>query len=119
MDYIDLHMHSTASDGTFSPAEVYNAALGINLTAATLTDHDTVAGVEEFLNSAVDHPECEAVPGVEISCQLADKEVHRLGLFINHRSPELLKLLEFCREERRRLAKYGIMQYVRLLLVYC
>ncbi len=102
MDYIDLHMHSTASDGTFSPAEVYNAALEINLTAAALTDHDTVAGVEEFLNSAVDHPECEAVPGVEISCQLADKEVHILGLFINHRSPELLKLLEFCREERRR-----------------
>ncbi len=100
MDYIDLHTHSTASDGTFSPAELYAAALEINLSAVALTDHDTLDGLEEFINAGKDHPECEAVPGVEIACQLADKEIHILGLFIDRRSKALNDLLEFCRNER-------------------
>lgn len=100
MDYIDLHTHSTASDGTFSPAEVYASALDSNLTAVALTDHDTIDGLEEFLAAGKDHPECEAVPGVEIACQLGDKEIHLLGLFIDRRSRPLLELLSFCRNER-------------------
>lgn len=100
MDYIDLHTHSTASDGTFSPTEVYTSALTLNLTAVALTDHDTVDGIDEFLASGREHPECEAVPGVEIACMLADKEIHIVGLFINHHSSMLLELLEFCRNER-------------------
>lgn len=102
MDYIDLHLHSNASDGTFTPAEVYAAALEINLTAAALTDHDTVSGIDEFLEAGKDHPECEAVPGVEIACRLAEKEIHILGLFINHRNKKLLDLLEFCRVQREK-----------------
>lgn len=100
MDYIDLHTHSTASDGTFTPQEVYNSALDLKLTAIALTDHDTVSGLDEFIAAGKEHPECEAVPGVEISCQLADKEIHILGIFIDHRSKALLTLLDFCRNER-------------------
>ena len=100
MDYIDLHTHSSASDGTFTPAEVYASALEVNLTAVALTDHDTVSGLDEFLAAAVDHPECAAVPGVEIACQLENKEIHLLGLFVDRRSKVLLELLEFCRNER-------------------
>lgn len=100
MDYIDLHTHSTASDGTFSPADVYASALEIGLTAVALTDHDTVAGLDEFTAAGQDHPECEAVPGVEIACQLENKEIHLLGLFIDRRSGRLLELLENCRQER-------------------
>ena len=100
MDYIDLHTHSLASDGSFTPSEVYNSALEINLTAVALTDHDTVEGVEEFLAASADHPECEAVPGVEMSCKLANKEIHIIGLFIDHRSKVLIEFLEACRHER-------------------
>ena len=100
MDNIDLHTHSTASDGTFAPHEVYASAVELNLTAVALTDHDTVSGLEEFLAAGKDHPECEAVPGVEVACQLADKEIHINGLFIDRRSQPLLELLEFCRNER-------------------
>ena len=102
MDYIDLHTHSTASDGTFTPSEVYASALEINLTAVALTDHDTVDGIGEFVAAGKDHPECEAVPGVEIACQLADKEIHIIGLFIDRRSKVLNDLLDFCRNERMR-----------------
>ena len=102
MDYIDLHTHSTASDGTFTPSEVYASALEINLTAVALTDHDTVDGIGEFVAAGKDHPECEAVPGVEIACQLADKEIHIIGLFIDRRSKALNDLLDFCRNERMR-----------------
>lgn len=100
MDYIDLHTHSSASDGTFTPSEVYASALEINLSAVALTDHDTVDGIEEFLAAGKDHPECEAIPGVEIACQLNEKEIHILGLFIDRRSKALNDLLEFCRNER-------------------
>ncbi|MBE6388880.1 MAG: PHP domain-containing protein [Lentisphaerae bacterium] len=100
MDYIDLHTHSNASDGTFSPSEVYSLALELNLTAIALTDHDTTDGLEEFMNAGKEHPECEAVPGVEIACQLADKEIHIVGLFIDRRSKVLQELLDFCRSER-------------------
>jgi len=102
MDYIDLHTHSTASDGTFSPADVYLSALDLKLTAVALTDHDTVDGLDEFLAAGKDHPECEAVPGVEIACQLADKEIHIIGLFIDHHNTTLNTLLEYCRNERMR-----------------
>lgn len=100
MEYIDLHTHSSASDGTFSPAEIYASALELKLSAVALTDHDTVSGLPEFNAAAVDHPECEAVNGVEISCQLSDREIHILGLFIDYRSKPLNELLSFCRNER-------------------
>ena len=68
MDYIDLHTHSTASDGSFTPAEVFASAVDLQLAAVALTDHDTVTGLEEFQSAALEHPECEAIPGVEVAC---------------------------------------------------
>ena len=102
MDFIDLHTHSTASDGTFTPAEVYASALEVDLTAVALTDHDTVAGLEEFMAAGADHPECAAVPGVEVASRIDNKEIHLLGLFIDRRSRSLLEMLEFCRSERQK-----------------
>lgn len=100
MDYIDLHTHSTASDGTFAPAEVFAAAAELQLSAVALTDHDTVAGLEEFMAAGREHPECEAVPGVELACMLYMREIHILGLFIDRRSTALMEFLEKCRLER-------------------
>ena len=66
MKLIDLHVHSTASDGSFTPAEVTALAREAGLTAIALTDHDTVSGVGEALVAAGDFP-LEVVPGVELS----------------------------------------------------
>lgn len=100
MDWIDLHTHSTASDGTFSPTELFASAVESGLRAVALTDHDTVAGVEEFLAAGTAHPECEAVPGVELACMFCDREIHIVGLFIDRHAPGLLEFMEKCRRER-------------------
>ena len=52
MEFIELHVHSTASDGTLSPAEVVRRALGVPLAAIALTDHDTVDGIAEAMDAA-------------------------------------------------------------------
>ena len=99
---IDLHMHSSCSDGTLSPEELAAAALNMGLEAAALTDHDTVSGVERFLGAAAGTP-LRAVPGVELASMLFNKDIHIVGLFIDPRNEALLSALEqlrLWREER-------------------
>jgi len=99
---IDLHMHSTCSDGTLTPEELVAAALDLGLEAAALTDHDTVSGVERFLSAASGTP-LHAVPGVELASMLFNKDIHIVGLFIDSACPSLLSALEqmrLWREER-------------------
>ena len=100
MDYIDLHTHSTASDGSFTPGELFASAVDLQLAAVALTDHDTVAGLAEFQQAALEHPECEAIAGVESACMIYMREVHIVGLFIDRRSTVLNEFLEKCRIER-------------------
>ena len=90
---IDLHTHSTCSDGTLTPEELAAAALEIGLEAAALTDHDTVSGVERFLAAASGTP-LHAVPGVELASMLFNKDIHIVGLFIDPRNGTLLSALE-------------------------
>lgn len=99
---IDLHMHSSCSDGTLSPEELAAAALNMGLEAAALTDHDTVSGVERFL-CAAEGTALRAVAGVELASMLFNKDIHIVGLFIDPRDPALLAALEqlrIWREER-------------------
>ena len=100
--YIDLHPHSIASDGTDDPARLPELAAELGLAAVALTDHDTVAGLAEFLASGGKYPEVEAVPGVEISCSYSCREIHLVGLFVDHRSAALTRFLERRREDRVR-----------------
>lgn len=90
MKYVDLHVHSTASDGTFSPTELVKAAAKASLAAFALTDHDTVRGVDEAIQAA-SNLNLEVIPGVEISTRYKDKEIHIVGLFLDHHNEELLK----------------------------
>ena len=92
MKLIDLHIHSTASDGSLTPTEVVNRANDLGLTAMALTDHDTVAGIDEALEAAKDL-DMEVIPGIEVSCIYKGKEIHILGLYIDHKDPELLSLV--------------------------
>lgn len=77
----DLHIHSTASDGLYTPTQVVDVARRTGLAAIALTDHDTLAGLTEA-RGAADH-RLEVIAGVEISCQWNDREVHLLGYFVN------------------------------------
>ncbi len=76
---IDLHTHSTASDGTYSPAELVNAAVDAGITTLALTDHNSANGLCAFLQAAKGKP-LRAVPGVEITCELLGEELHILAL---------------------------------------
>ena len=92
MKLIDLHIHSTASDGSLTPTEVVNRANDLGLTAMALTDHDTVAGIDEALEAAKDL-DMEVIPGIEVSCIYKGKEIHILGLYFDHKDPKLLSFL--------------------------
>ncbi|GAC1516686.1 MAG: PHP domain-containing protein [Gemmatimonadaceae bacterium] len=80
-EYVDLHAHSTASDGSRSPQEVIEAAVAHRLTAIALTDHDTLAGVAEA-RRAGERLGIRVVAGVELSAVEGDRETHLLGLHV-------------------------------------
>ncbi|HCE42905.1 MAG TPA: phosphoesterase [Lentisphaeria bacterium] len=91
--FIDLHTHSTASDGTSSPSQLLSLASGKGLGAIALTDHDTVSGLGEFLGAAGKYPDIKLVPGVEMSVKHYDFSIHILGLFIDPGTAVLEKML--------------------------
>ena len=101
---VDLHVHSTASDGTVPPGELPALAAECHLSALALTDHDTVAGVTQFLTRRAEFPELELIAGVELSSRYAAREIHLVGLFLDCNHPELAEFLESMRRERRRRA---------------
>ncbi len=111
---VDLHLHSTASDGVCSPADLVRLCLRQGLRFAGLTDHDTVGGVAEALAGA-EGTALTVIPGVEISTDVARTEVHILGYFVDWHSPsfaEVLSRLQRSRLERaqkmvRRLEELG------------
>jgi predicted metal-dependent phosphoesterase TrpH len=85
---VDLHIHSHASDGQLSPTAIVNAAVRGRLDVIAITDHDTVAGVNEALAAARALP-LDVVPGVELSTRHGAHEIHILGYFIDPDSPSL------------------------------
>jgi len=97
---VDLHMHSTASDGSHSPSELLSIADGIGLTAIALTDHDTLSGLPEFLNQSLEFPDLQAIPGIEVSVEYGGKEIHILGLFIDPDNSPLEEMLFEIRKNR-------------------
>lgn len=98
--HIDLHTHSFFSDGSGSPRELLEEARRKQLTAVALTDHDTVSGISDFIEAAKDFPEIEAIAGVELSSIYAARELHIVGLWIDHTSEQLISYLEEQREKR-------------------
>lgn len=99
LDYVDLHVHSTASDGTLSPSEVIQLGKEMNLRALALTDHDTVDGIDEALAAGKEYG-IEVIPGVELSCSYNNKEIHIVGLFINHKDAFFCEELDRLKETR-------------------
>jgi len=99
----DLHSHSTASDGTSTPAEVMRRARAAGLDVIALTDHDTVAGHHEA--RAALPPGLTLVPGMELSCRQDGHSVHLLGYLFDPADPELAAETARIRESRVRRAE--------------
>jgi predicted metal-dependent phosphoesterase TrpH len=89
---IDLHLHSTASDGTCKPAELIRMAEQLGLSAVALTDHDTVDGLPEFLETARGSS-VTAIPGIEFSSAWYGASLHIVGLYIDPDAQSLRQLL--------------------------
>jgi hypothetical protein len=91
--FVDLHTHSTASDGTLRAAEVVARADAANLAALALTDHDTTSGLAEARAASAARPGLRFVPGVEVSARYSPGTMHILGLGIDENSEALRNLL--------------------------
>lgn len=94
----DLHLHSTQSDGTYTPTQVVELAQRSGLSAVALTDHDTLDGIAEARAAAADR--VEVITGTEITCEFRSKELHLLAYFIRPDNPALCAALERLRASR-------------------
>ncbi len=101
---VDLHTHTTYSDGILSPAELLQKANELGLKVIGITDHDSVNGIEESIEIGRDLG-IEVVPGVELSTTIDDREYHILGYLFDHRDENLLQHLSSFRKERVRRAE--------------
>lgn len=110
---LDLHLHTTASDGQLSPTEVVCKALALGLTAIAITDHDTTEGVQEAL-SAAQNTGLEVIPGVEISTDLPQNEVHILGYYVDPHGEALGQQLRRFRESRLNRAQRMVTKLARM-----
>lgn len=101
---VDLHVHSNKSDGSLSPSDLVSLAVKKGLTAFALTDHDTVAGIDEAMEC------CEAyrregidislIPGIELSTEYLGRDIHIVGLLIDKESEEFKKRIDRFIEQR-------------------
>jgi len=101
----DLHIHSTASDGRLTPAEVVKEAARQGLKFIALADHDTVDGIAPAKAAAKSFPGLKVIPGVEISTDIPQGEAHVLGYFIDYASRELEEKLDLFRNSRLKRAQ--------------
>jgi len=98
---IDLHIHTAFSDGAYSPEEVVQKCIDAGLTKISITDHDSINAIPQVMEIAKKH-NMEVIPGVELSSEMMDNEVHILGYFLDINNPELIEYLRFFRDERLR-----------------
>lgn len=100
MAKVDLHIHTTASDGKHTPAEIVRKAGELGLEVIAITDHDTVEGIPSALESARSYPALRVIPAVELSTDVPNGEIHILGYFIDYADEEFRASLEKMRNSR-------------------
>ena len=113
---VDLHSHTTASDGTLPPRELVQLAARHGVRVLAVTDHDSTGGVREAIDEARSLTSVEVVPGLEINCDVPGAEIHVLGYCVDWEVPWFQEFLAAQREERQqriyriaaRLAELGM-----------
>ena len=114
-DRADLHIHTKCSDGLFTPEEIIQKAVKVGLRAISITDHDSVAGIDKAKPLA-QKSGVELIPGVEMSSAYKGYDIHILGYFFDYQHSELKGYLDHCRRLRteraermvQKLAKMGV-----------
>ncbi|MGO1367955.1 MAG: PHP domain-containing protein [Senegalia sp. (in: firmicutes)] len=105
MKIADLHIHTTESDGKLTPSQVIDEAIKNDVKLISITDHDTVAGIEEAINRSKLYDNMKVIPGIEFSSIYKDKEVHLLGYFIDYKNIKLINLTNQIKTYRFERAK--------------
>jgi predicted metal-dependent phosphoesterase TrpH len=113
---VDLHLHTTYSDGRLTPSELVRLCGRRGLRTIAITDHDSVEGIQEGQEAAREFPGMEVIPGVELSTDVPGGEVHLLGYFVDAADPDFRSMLATFRENReerglgmvRRLEELGV-----------
>ena len=100
MNYVDLHMHTTHSDGTFLPRDLVRLAKEKRLECISVTDHDTMSSFEECAEEAK-KVGVELIPGIEISAQFEPGTLHILGFFLDQNHPKLKSALTDIQKARK------------------
>ena len=91
---VDLHLHTTVSDGRLTPSELvkYTAAQGLEVIA--VSDHDITDGLDEAYATVQEYPNMTIIPAIELSTDVPDDEVHMLGYFIDYEDREFQNILD-------------------------
>lgn len=105
MSKVDLHLHTTCSDGNLSPIELVNKAVAVGLNVISITDHDSTEGLDETIAESGKLPLLSIIPGIELSTDIPGNEVHMLGYFINYEDEHFQVVLKEFREGRIDRAK--------------
>lgn len=108
----DLHLHTTASDGSFSPAEVVEMAAAKGITSLAITDHDTTDGIKEAVDAGKKQG-VHVIPGIELSTKYKGKNIDILGYQIKE-SKELLEVLKRVRDHRENRAQLIVNKFCEL-----
>ena len=96
---IDLHSHTTASDGSMTPTELVHHAKEVGLSALGIADHDTIGGLEEA-TAAAEQKGLELVPCIEISVDYPQGEFHLLGYYVDFHNAEFLSRIQYLQDNR-------------------
>lgn len=117
---VDLHIHSTASDGTLTSLQIVQLASKLNLRAIAITDHDAIDGLDEAIRASSKFTMTDLIPGVELSSDLNGRSIHFIGYYINHRQESLKNHLSKLREARyqRALAMVKKLQEIGLDIAF-
>lgn len=101
--YADLHIHTTHSDGIYNPKDVIDISLKSGIFVVAIADHDSVSGIDEAIEYA--KKRVEIIPAVELSSNIGSCDIHILGYYIDHHSPDFLNYLEEFKKYRLIRAK--------------
>ena len=105
MAVVDLHLHTTASDGRLTPTELINLLAGRGLEVVAITDHDSTEGLGEAYEAAKAYPGLTVIPGAELSTDVPGSEIHVLAYFLQYNNSELQGTFQRFREGRLHRAR--------------
>ena len=111
---VDLHLHTTCSDGRLTPTELVALAARQGVKLMAVTDHDSTDGLEEALEESREHPQLEVIPGIELGTEVPGGEIHMLGYYIQYKNADVQDILQNFRlgrvnRARRMVEKLGEM----------